>query len=184
MNKTILAMDLGFGYNKVVIARGSEILHKFKFPSVAGVVQRNTMIQDPRIFTYGETDSNTNDFYVGEDARKLQTDKIIDIKDYDSLQFFGPLFIYYVIKTTGIKPDILATGLSKAHIAHSGKFEEKLKKFVVNGETITFENVWVLPQGAGAKIAIDKYGDQFPTPNKEFLGNATYVGSDIGLAIA
>ncbi|HEG8091865.1 TPA: hypothetical protein SFZ51_001468 [Campylobacter jejuni] len=173
----ILSIDLGFGFNKVVVADGSTILHKFKFPSAAGVVQKNKMIEDKRIFSY-----DGKEWYVGEDALKLPSTSIVDVKDYKALEYFAPLFIYYVCSTLQINPDVIATGLSKAHVDQSGYFEEKIKSFTVNGTEIKNPTVYVLPQGAGAKIAIDKYGDNFPTPNKEFLGSSTYVGADLGLA--
>lgn len=173
--KVILAIDLGFGYNKVVVARDGVIEKKFKFPSAVGLVNKNEMIQDPRIFNY-----EGKDWYVGEDAMKLPSTSIVDVKDYKSLEFFAPLFIYYVCHTLNIVPSVIATGLSKAHIGQSGYFEEKIKHFVVNGVEVAIGEVYVLPQGAGAKIAIDKYGDNFPNENKEFLGSSSYVGADIG----
>ena len=174
--KIVLGIDIGFGNNKVVIASNEKgILKQFSFPTVVGTVKRQELIDDPRIFDY-----DGNSYYVGEEALLLPSTSIVDVKDYKALEYFAPLFIYYVCNKEKINPDVIATGLSKAHIGQSQYFQEKISKFTVNGNEIINNNVYVLPQGAGAKITIDEYGDNFPTKNSEFLGDRSYVGADIG----
>ena len=77
-------------------------------------------------------------------------------------------------------PDVIVAGLSKAQINNSGHFKEAIQKFTVNETEYVFDEVYILPQGAGAKIAVDKYGNHFPKEQDEFLGKTTYVGCDIG----
>ena len=50
----------------------------------------------------------------------------------------------------------------------------------MNDEEFNFENVYILPQGAGSKITIDNYGVDFPNKQQEFTGLSNYVGVDIG----
>jgi hypothetical protein len=52
--------------------------------------------------------------------------------------------------------------------------------FEVNGETFKFDDVFILPQGAGSKLCIDKYGNNFPKLQEEFTGTTSFVGCDIG----
>lgn len=111
----------------------------------------------------------------------LPSENIIDIVEYDNLEYYAPLFLYHAIKQIGDTPDVIATGLSKAQIENSGHFKEALQEFEVNGEKFLFDKLFVLPQGAGSKIAIDKYGTHFPKEQDEFLGTTTFVGCDIGM---
>lgn len=105
---------------------------------------------------------------------------MIDITDYKNLEYYAPLFLYHALKQIDDVPDIIVTGLSKAQIHNSGYFQDALKVFDVDGKDYKFDEVYVLPQGAGSKIAIDKYGEHFPKAQDEFLGATTFVGCDIG----
>lgn len=153
-----------------------EILKIFKFPSLVGITKKNEFINDNRIYEY-----KGHSYYVGEHASSLPSENLIDITEYKNLEFFAPLFLYHTLKQIEIKPDVIITGLSKAQIQNSGYFKEVLQEFTVNGETFKFDTIYVLPQGAGSKLTIDKYGTNFPQNQTEFLGNATYVGVDVGM---
>lgn len=175
--KTILALDVGFGDNKIVLMNETgEILKIFKFPSLVGITKKNEFINDNRIYEF-----KGHSYYVGEHASSLPSENLIDITEYKNLEFFAPLFLYHTLKQIEIKPDVIITGLSKAQIQNSGYFKEALQEFTVNGETFKFDTIYVLPQGAGSKLTIDKYGTNFPQIQTEFLGNATYVGVDVGM---
>jgi hypothetical protein len=110
----------------------------------------------------------------------LPSENLIDITDYKNLEYYAPLFLYHTVKMLGFAPDIIVSGLSKAQIQNSGHFKEGLQEFTVNGELFQFENVFILPQGAGSKLTIDKYGNNFPQHQTEFSGDTTFVGCDIG----
>lgn len=153
-----------------------EILKIFKFPSLVGITKKNEFINDNRIYEF-----KGHSYYVGEHASSLPSENLIDITEYKNLEFFAPLFLYHTLKQIEIKPDVIITGLSKAQIQNSGYFKEELQEFTVNGETFKFDTIYVLPQGAGSKLTIDKYGTNFPQNQTEFLGNATYVGVDVGM---
>jgi len=176
MSKTILGLDIGYGDVKVIYGtEDGTILKKFKFISAIGITKKNEHVQDKRIYEF-----KGHNYYVGENATHLPSENRIDIIDYKNLEYYAPLFLYHVIKQINAIPDIVVTGLSKAQITNSGYFQATLKDFEVNGKHFTFENVYVLPQGAGSKITVDKYGTHFPKEQDEFLGNTTFVGCDVG----
>ena len=152
-----------------------KIEKKFKFSSTIGITKRNPHINDSRVFDYLE-----HSYYVGEDALKLPSENLIDITEYKNLEYYAPLFLYAVIKQINIIPDIIVTGLSKAQIENSGYFKEALQNFTVNNEQFKFETIFVLPQGAGSKLCIDEYGDNFPHKQEQFMGDTTFVGVDLG----
>lgn len=174
--QTILGGDIGFGDFKGTFGNATgEILKKFKFPSMVGVTKKNPHVSDSRIYEY-----KGHSYYVGDDARHLPSENLIDITDYKNLEYYAPLLMFHAIKLIGEKPDVIVSGLSKAQIENSGHFKEGLMDFTVNDEQMVFDKVFILPQGAGSKLTIDKYGDNFPKPQNEFMGATTFVGVDIG----
>jgi hypothetical protein len=174
--KTVLGLDIGYGDVKVVLGTSEGHIEKqFKFTSAIGITKRNEHVSDARIYDFKE-----HSYYVGENALHLPSENLIDITDYKNLEHYSPLFLFHAIKQLGVRPDIIVTGLSKAQIENSGHFKEGLMDFEVNGEKFVFEQVFVLPQGAGSKLTIDKYGNNFPHPQTEFTGTTSFVGCDIG----
>jgi hypothetical protein len=174
--KTILGIDIGFGDVKVTVGTSEgQVDKQFKFTSTIGITKRNEYVQDSRIYDFRE-----HSYYVGENALHLPSENLIDITDYKNLEYYAPLFLYHVIKLIGFRPDIIVSGLSKAQIENSGHFKEGLQNFTVNGEVFNFPEVYILPQGAGSKLCIDKYGNNFPNLQQEFTGSTSFVGCDIG----
>jgi hypothetical protein len=174
--KSILGLDIGFGAVKCVFFnRNGEVSSLFKFPSAIGVTKRNEFVSDNRIYDYRE-----NSYYIGNDALMLPSENLVDITEYKNLEYYAPLFAYRAIEMIGETPDIIVTGLSKAQITNSGYFKETLQNFTVNSKNFNFEELYILPQGAGSKLTIDKYGMDFPKPQTTFNGQSTFVGVDIG----
>ena len=174
--KRILGIDIGFG--DVKVTEGTEdgaITKQYKFPSNIGITKVNEHVVDAKVYNY-----KGHNYYVGENAVHLPSENRIDITDYKNLEYYAPLFLFHVLKQLDHTPDIIVTGLSKAQINNSGHFQAVLKSFEVNNTQFSFEEVYVLPQGAGSKITIDKYGSHFPKEQDEFLGKTTFVGCDIG----
>ncbi len=172
----VLGIDIGYGDTKVVFCEETgEPLKKFKFPSVVGITQKSEYIKDPKIYDFKD-----HSYYVGEDALALPSKNLIDITEYKNLEYYAPLFVAHAIKIIGETPDVIVTGLSKAQILNSGYFKDAVSKFTVNSNTYEFKNAFVIPQGAGSKLCIDKYGTNFPTLQTEFVGKTSYVGVDIG----
>ena len=137
----IFGVDIGFGDCKCVIGDETGIKNVFKFPSVVGMVEKNEMVNDDRLIPYLE-----KYFYVGEDALHLPTDTIIDISDYNKLEYFAPLFIYKTFAMLESTPDILVLGLSIAQIKNSGYYKERIEKYLEQAGVKC--NIFVLPQGA------------------------------------
>lgn len=174
--KTVLGLDIGYGDIKVTTGTSDGTIHKkYKFSSIIGITNRNAHVSDSRIVDFKE-----HSYYVGEDALNLPSENLIDITEYKNLEYYAPLFLYAVIKQLNLIPDIIVTGLSKAQIENSGYFKEALQNFEVSGEKFTFEEVYVLPQGAGSKLTIDEFGDNFPHKQEQFMGNTSFIGVDIG----
>ena len=172
----VLGIDIGFGDVKVNYGTSDgTIIKQFKFISSVGITKKNEHVTDSRIY-----DFEKHSYYVGTNAKSLPSENLIDITDYKNLEYYAPLFLYHALQEIGETPDIIITGLSKAQIQNSGYFQAKLKDFTVSGKQFIFDEVYVLPQGAGSKITIDKYGSHFPKIQDEFLGTTTFVGCDIG----
>lgn len=172
----ILGIDIGYGDVKVVFSNDTgEPTKKFKFNSLIGITKRNEFIKDSKIYTF-----RNHDYYVGEDASSLPSDSLTDITEYKNLEYYAPLFLAHAIRIIGETPDVIVTGLSKAQIQYSGYFKNVLTDFEVNGTRYTFDKVYVIPQGAGSKLCIDKYGSDFPNIQTEFTGRTSYIGVDIG----
>lgn len=176
--KQILGIDVGYGDTKVTLGTSDgNIVKQFKFPSMIGITKRNPHVQDSRICDYQD-----HSYYVGQDAHNLPSENLIDITEYKNLEFYAPLFLFHTLKLLEVTPDIIVSGLSKAQIENSGHFKEKLMNFTVNDDTFKFDDVFILPQGAGSKLTIDKYGNNFPHEQQEFTGTTTFVGCDIGFS--
>ena len=174
--KKVLGIDIGFGDVKVTYGTSEgQIEKQFKFTSTIGITKRNEHVNDNRIYDFKE-----HSYYVGENALHLPSENLIDITEYKNLEYYAPLFLYHVIKMLNAKPDVIVSGLSKAQIENSGHFKEGLMNFEVNGDQFVFDNVFILPQGAGSKLCIDKYGNNFPHKQTEFTGTTSFVGCDIG----
>ena len=176
--KDVLGIDIGYGDVKVIYGDTTGKISKiFKFPSAIGVTQRTEYVADTRIVDFKE-----HSYYVGEDALSLPSSSMVDIAEYKNLEYYAPLFLYHAIKLIGLDemPGYVVCGLSKAQICNSGYFKEALESFVVNGVKFSGINVSVLPQGAGSKITVDTYGDEFPQQQRDMNSENTFIGVDIG----
>jgi hypothetical protein len=173
--KQVLGIDIGFGDVKVTFGPAGSIEQQFKFTSMIGITNKNAHVTDKRIYDY-----KGHSYYVGDNALHLPSENLIDITDYKNLEYYAALFLYHAVKQIDAAPDVVVSGLSKAQIENSGHFKEGLQKFEVNGESFSYDEVYILPQGAGSKLTIDKYGNNFPHLQQEFTGETTFIGADIG----
>lgn len=174
----ILGIDIGYGDVKVVYGDVSGNISKvFKFPSAIGITARSEYVSDVRVLDFKD-----HSYYVGENALLLPSSNMVDISEYKNLEYYAPLFLYYAMKTIGIDdvPDYVVCGLSKAQITNSGYFKEALEKFTVNGRTFEGNRISILPQGAGSKLTVDVYGDEFPNKQTDLNAVRTFIGVDIG----
>ena len=174
--KRVIGIDIGYGDVKITLGTfEGQIEKQFKFTSTIGITKRSPHVQDKRIYDFKD-----HSYYVGENALHLPSENLIDITDYKNLEYYAPLFLYHALKMIDVTPDVIVSGLSKAQIENSGHFKEGLTNFEVSGEKFQFNDVYILPQGAGSKLTIDKYGGNFPQLQEEFMGTTTFVGADIG----
>lgn len=169
----ILAVDTGYGDTKVVFGNEHSINMKFKFPSVIGEVKINSLINDNRVQT-----REGKSYYVGEDALKLESESIVEIISYKFLEYSSPLFISKVIGMVGEVPDIVVLGLSISQIQNSGHYKDTIIEFLKSSGIEP--EVYIVPQGAVAKKAIDEYGVEFPNKSKTHTGDSNYILIDVG----
>lgn len=181
----ILGIDIGYSACKcILLHKDGTTIKKFKFPSYIGVTKSNIDgVMNDKIYHYGgKNEDEGAHYFVGEDARHLPSANLVEINDYKNIEYYAPLFIYHAMKLAGILNigvSKVVTGLSIAQIQNSGYFQEAISHYVVDG--VEFKNdVLLLPQGAGIKLAYDKFGARYPEVQKEFLGEANYVIADIG----
>ena len=178
----VLGIDIGYGDVKVIIGNQSQILHEFKFSSAIARAQKVSSIRDPRIIEVTLPSGDVDAVYVGSDALNLPSSSIIDVRGYEALEAYAPAFIYKALEISGCKPEEFKTvvcGLSVSQLNMSGYFKERIKQFTVNGVKYEFANVFLLPQGAGSKLAFDKFGDHYPQARTTST-QQTFVGVDIG----
>lgn len=172
----IVGFDAGFGDCKVSIGNEhGEIVKLFKFPSKVGITKKLESVDNDKI-----VDFEGNAFMVAEDAAHLPSENIISIDSYSKLEYYAPILLFHAMKLAKIESiDLLVTGLSIAQVQYSGHFQNRLADFTINDRQYTTK-VYVLPQGAGAKLAVSKYGGNFPKEQKEFLDKSSYIIADIG----
>lgn len=168
-------IDVGFGDVKCTYGTERDIIKIFKFPSVVAKITSNDLVHDDRVFF-----NSGLSYYVGEDALKLESSKIQDVTTYQNLERYTPLFLSKCLQIIGEIPDVINVGLSIAHIEQSGHYKESVSGFFVNDLKVKASKVTVIPQGIGAKIAFDAYGENFPDPRKDYNEQANYIGVDLG----
>lgn len=174
--KNILGIDIGFGHVKVTLMSPDfDIIKMFKFPTQIGITKRMEHVNDSKIKEY-----KGHHFYVGENASHVDSSNMIDISEYKNLEYYSPLLMNHALDMIEETPEIVVTGLSIAHISNSGHFRDNLMNYEINGIEYKFPNLFVLPQGAGTKLTLDKYLNNFPNIQTEFLGKSTYIVIDCG----
>lgn len=179
----ILGIDIGYGDVKVIVGGEEDvILREFKFSSAIAQAQKVSSIRDPRILEVVLPSGEISSVYVGPDALNLPSSSIIDIRDYAALEAYAPAFIAKALQLMNMNPgdfSVIVCGLSVSQLNKSGYFKERIKQFTVNSKEYKFNNVFLLPQGAGSKLAFDRYGDEYPN-KRTSSALQTFVGVDIG----
>jgi hypothetical protein len=141
----ILAVDLGYGDVKIAVTKEDGNMLITKFPSAIAKI-------NPKKFGKGDAIEFEGDHYlVGEPALNY---KPIEINDYETLEYYAPLFLYYIFKKFG-EFSTIVTGLSIRQQQNADSFKERLSNFVVNGIEYNVD-VKLLPQGIGAKLVAEK----------------------------
>ena len=156
----LLGLDIGFGDVKGVHAEGV-----FRMPTAvahakSGLLELGEFAGNEEEFVFGG-----KAFHVGEKA----VEKALSTRSFDFLKKYAPLLAYKAVKDSGKKFTRLAVGLPLAWYTPQNRkfFASALKKFEINGETLSFERVDVYPQGVG--ILMDY---RFGVDGKELSGTA------------
>ena len=147
--KKILALDIGYGFCKVM--HGAEL---FKNPSAVAIAKSKLVNSIKPISFEGK------EYIIGEDALS----EAIKTRDYSFIYKYSPLFIYDAFTKLGIVDKIndytIHTGLSLYDIDKSPEFKKEFKnrkeefinrisKFTVNGNTYT-PKINLYAQGQGS----------------------------------
>lgn len=118
-------------------------------------------------------------YYLGEMALMADTNEIKNIVDYKEHEKFLPLSIYNSLTSNNIDHvsiKKLMIGLSLAQKNYIKDFTKRASKFQVDNEKFDFQDkIFVMPQGAAAKYAID---DIYYKNEKDAVNYAIY---DIGM---
>lgn len=167
MKEVTLAIDCGFGDVKICI---DGKFHK----EISAIAQVNSedSIQDENF-----VECNGNKYYVFNPATKLPSSTQISISNFDELKVATPIFIKAIEKNNDIKVNRLCLGLSLVMLDRSLEYKEYVSK--ITG--IKSENIFLLPQGLGSKIAYSRYNLDINDPSKiNDVRSMNYLGIDIG----
>lgn len=175
----VLGIDVGFGDVKNIGISAGQIVIRNKYPSAIAPIVDSETFNDTRSIKMGE-----KSYYVGELALTQPSETIQDVTEYAHLEAFLPLFLHKTLRDMnchpGNYPKVVVLGLSIAHIENSGYFKAKAEEYF--GSLGWEVQVFVLPQGTGVKLAIDKYFVDYPrTLNAAKAQGNTYVIADIGM---
>jgi len=139
----VMSLDIGYGDNKVYV--NGKV---FKFPSSIQKigVMMNGFSDDTNIITF-----NGEKYLVGETAKNP-----IITRNFEFLEEYTPLFIYYAAKRAGVKlSEIteLRLGLSLVNILNpinkKKYFDIFTRQYVINGELVKFPTLKLNVQGVG-----------------------------------
>lgn len=165
MAERILSLDVGFGYTKSAVMEDGIIVEKNK--EMDSIVELNTSEDTSDLHVINESiyDYDGKKFLVGGNALQAVSDdaKVLDVKDYDTFKYITPILVKkYLNKYKGDFNRIVLT-ISRAFYEKSGEY----KQFVSDNTGIPVSNIYVLPQSAAGKLAIDKMGLDLENPSKK-----------------
>lgn len=170
MEKTILAVDIGFGSTKVSFKKENGQLHYEKFTTAVARVDQSEHIKDENVFEF-----DGKGYYLFDTALKMRSSSIEDHMSYEGLRTISPIILRYLMNHYGFTPDKLVLGISLAMIDQSLDY----KQYVSKSLNFDPKRIKLVPQGVGAKIA---YGQYSLDPSKNMVDNRSvnYVGVDVG----
>jgi hypothetical protein len=171
-NKTVLAVDLGYGSTKVCYKQGTRLKY-FKKVSAVAEVPSIDHVTDENAFPF-----NGKQYYLFDTALKLPSTSLIDMMTFDGFKKASPIILRYLIHKLDIEPDLIVIGLSIAQIQHSGVYQ----RYVADTLQIDVNKILVVPQGAGAKVTYDTYYLEPSKAPDERVNTRSfdYLGLDLG----
>lgn len=147
----IFGLDSGYGMDKYAYRKNNELV----FGKIISAIADAPIDADDMPLFEGRR------YYVGKIALMEDSSNIKNILDYKDHETFAPLSIWHAMDENKIKAeDItkLAVGLSLAQKDYAKQFVNRITKFTVNDEKFDFKDkVILIPQGIGAKYAIDYF---------------------------
>lgn len=148
----ILSVDKGFGLDKFAYRNENGDIEYGKLESAIADAPPET--EDVPVF-------EGKKYYIGEEALMMDPQSIKSMIDYKEMEKFAPLSIWNIVHhigKTGKDVTHLAIGLSLAQQEYARNFVNRVSSFKVGKESFDFKNrVILVPQGIGAKYAIDHY---------------------------
>ena len=148
----ILSVDKGFGLDKFAFRDDKGELRYGKLESVVADAPMDT--EDLPVF-------EGKKYYIGEEALMMDPQSIKPMVDYKEMERFAPLSIWNIANSIGVKPesiDTLAIGLSLAQKDYAKNFVQRVSYFKVGNTLFDFrKKILLIPQGIGAKYAIDHF---------------------------
>lgn len=165
----IVALDSGHGVDKIATRdnQGNIIFRK----EISAIAEAPIDADDMPYF-------EGKRYYVGSIALMEESSKIKNVVDYKSHETYVPLSIWHALEVLNINSEDvtkLAVGLSLAQKDYAKDFVTRVSRFSVDNKKYDFKDkVILIPQGIGAKYAIDHlyYNDSANTK--------TYAIIDIG----
>lgn len=167
---SIYSLDSGYGGDKHCFRDKDNVIRFGK---------NNSAIAEAPIDTEDAPLFEGKKYYLGEMALMADTSDIKNVIDYKEHEQYLPLSIYNSLNTNNIDPDSidkLMVGISLSQKNYIKDFLKRATKFQVGDQKFNFQDkLFILPQGAAAKYAIDHF---YYNENKEA---ATYAICDIGM---
>lgn len=161
----ILSCDFGFGFSKVAVMEDDVILDHVK--EMDSIVELNTedSLSDLKIINDSIYEYDDKKFLVGGNAlQAVSSDaKVMDVNDYETFKYVTPLLLQKYMKKYKGDFNRVVLSISYAFYANSGDY----KAFVAEKSGIPIENLYVLPQSAAGKLAIDNLGLDLNNPSKK-----------------
>ena len=160
-----IAIDIGYSSTKIIDPQGKLL----KFPTaVSYAIDTGINYGEDEIY-----DFEGDKLRVGEVA----VDEAFTTTEYKFLHKFAPLIIYHILNKLNLLNNVnqieIRTGLALTDWNKKNEFLERISSVTVNGQTINFPNIRLIPQGAGVY-----YDYLFTKLNKQAPMSASVI--DIG----
>ena len=165
-----LAIDAGFGYTKVAVLEDGIITHQVKEMDSIVELETEESMSDLQIINDSIYEYDGKKFLVGGNALQAVSDeaKVLDVKDYDTFKYITPLLIQKYVKRYKGDFNRIILSISYAFYKQSGDYKAFVSEnTIIDGNKLPIENIFVLPQSAAGKMAIDNMGLDLDNPSKK-----------------
>jgi len=152
-----LIIDVGYSSCKV---KFEDKLHKFP-TAVAYAIDTGIAFGEGDVVTF-----KSEEYYVGKEAITMETFNTVD---YAFKQNFDPIIIYHILKKLELVDEAsrgeidLTLTLSLTDWRYKEEYLKIVSNFQVDGINFIFNNITLLPQGAGAYMTYMQGKPEHPT---------------------